>query len=368
MVIFNSRKRRLYIIIIFFITYFSISNIILHSTIVNNTTDDVTIRQHHLIDFNNNIMMRRNNNITKKDMNIDHHKVFHYIIHIPKTGGDFVAKNANKYLLSTPKWKQWYENNNNKHSDRPWLCFDMLQKEFNDVSAFPHNFPLTGRRGYNCTAYILEAGYNTRADYTYTLVREPKSHVLSQYFHCTESRNHKKYFHKMPSLDVWLQYWYNQTVSNVSLGDFISISHEMHRTNKFSCYRPVNLQSRMLQMDSSLLLGEDEDEAIREIESRFTVLGDTAQMIKSMCSIITRYSGIVPTKCDCSLHHDRRRKLAVDHGVTHHGNTFNITDQQRYWIDEITKLDQRLYKYGKIILARQVEKLEKEFNVSLCSS
>ena len=82
---------------------------------------------------------------------------------------------------------------------------------------------------------------------------------------------------------------------------------------------------------------------------------------------ITRYSGIVPTQCDCSSLHDRR-KLAVDHGVTHHGNTFNITDQQRYWIDEITKLDQRLYKYGKIILARQVEKLEKEFNVSLCSS
>lgn len=138
----------------------------------------------------------------------------------------------------------------------------------------------------------------------------------------------------------------------------------MHETdNKFNCYRPVNLQSRLLRVNNTILLGDDADAAIKDIESKFTIIGDNSQMNKSMCSIITRYSSIVPDQCDCSVDEAQRLLSSFDHNVKHHGDNFNITAQQREWIDEITKADQKLYKYGKIIFARQVEQLEKELDV-----
>ena len=273
-------------------------------------------------------------------------KIFHYVIHIPKTGGTYFSNQANKLLLS------------DKHSnaDRPWLC-DVGVKSHDYISSFPEAFPRTGRRRKNCTAFIAESDYNERADYTYTILREPTSHVLSQYFHCKEAPVHtKKKRELMPSLDEWLQYWHNHMDEAKKL--------EKDRDELFKCYIPVNMQSKLLNLNHTRIFGDNEDAAIKEIESRFTILGDTSQMTKTKCSIVAAFSGIVPTPCNCT--HLKRRRLN-DHGVIHHGNTFNATVQQRKLIDEITKVDQQLYRYSKVIFARQVEKLEKDFGVKICN-
>jgi len=307
---------------------------------------------------------------------INDHNILHYAIHIPKTGGTYFAGNANEYLMKTRKWKTWNNNTiqNNNHTttiDRPWLCKIEKHIKHDELSAFPGNIPLFDTKTrHKCTAYTIESDYNTRANYTYTILREPKSHVLSQYFHCKESTDHQAHRHLMPSLDEWLQYWYNETINNntSSFNDFVSWKEEVYGTdNKFKCYRPVNLQSRLLRINNTILLEDDLDAAMKDIESKFTIIGDNSQMMKSMCSIITRYSNIVPDQCDCSVDETQRLLSSFDHNVKHHGDNFNITNQQREWIDEITKADQKLYKYGKIIFARQVEQLEKEFDVKLCS-
>ena len=41
---------------------------------------------------------------------INDHKILHYVIHIPKTGGTYFAGNANEYLMKTRKWKTWNNN------------------------------------------------------------------------------------------------------------------------------------------------------------------------------------------------------------------------------------------------------------------
>lgn len=285
-------------------------------------------------------------------------KVFQYVLHIPKTGGTYLKDIANNLLMETAEWA------NLKHDDKPYLC-DLGVKRHEDISGFPETFIESNKvTGYKCTAYMAEGDYNTRADYIYTILREPFSHVLSQYFHCKEATVHKQYWDRMPSLDEWLEYWYNQTINADSLDVFEQMKLEGRR-NKFKCYMPVNLQSHLLNLNHTLILIEDEDIALREIQSRFTILGDNFQMNKTVCSIVARYSGIVPLGCDCSDVQEQRRATA-DHGVIHHGNTFNITNQQRKWIDEITKVDQKLYKYGKIIFGRQVEKLEKDYSVKIC--
>lgn len=86
-----------------------------------------------------------------------------------------------------------------------------------------------------------------------------------------------------------------------------------------------------------------------------------------------RYSGIVPPKCDCSFDQDerkirKRRTSNTDHGVIHHGNTFNITDKQREWIEAITTVDHRLYEYGKMIFSKQLKEVESDLGVKFCDS
>ena len=49
-----------------------------------------------------------------------------------------------------------------------------------------------------CTLFMSELPHTTQFQHTYTIVRDPREHVLSQYFHCTESGVHKNRAHFMP--------------------------------------------------------------------------------------------------------------------------------------------------------------------------
>jgi hypothetical protein len=283
-------------------------------------------------------------------------QLFHYVIHIAKTGGTHFRHVTNKLLQNTKEWRAL-----GAKFERPFLC-DTGVKKHHQISAFPEDFKKIHPFGYKCAAYMAESAYNTRANYTYTILRQPKSHILSQYFHCKEAPVHKYGHDAIPSLDKWLEYW-SQNLDEAEQIHIDSILKE----SKFKCYVPVNLQARLLNLSKDLILGDDEEAAMNEIESKFVIIGDNAQMAKTICSITIRYSGIVPEHCNCN-HLKGRRRTNADHGVIHHGNTFNVTDKQMEWIDQITKVDQKLYEYGKIIFAQQVEKLEEEFGVRICDS
>ncbi len=283
-------------------------------------------------------------------------QLFHYVIHIPKSGGTYFRSKTNKLLMKTKKWEEL-----GSKAERPQLC-DLAVKNHKQISAFPNKFKNINIGGFKCAAYMAESSYNTRANYTYTILRQPQSHVLSQYFHCKEAPVHKYGHDLIPSLDTWLEYW----SQNLNEAEEVHIDRILNES-KFKCYVPVNLQARLLNLNKNLILEEDEEDVIKEIESKFIIIGDNAQMVKTICSITIRYSGIVPEACNCN-HLKGRRRTAADHGVIHHGNTFNVTEKQKKWIDEITKVDQKLYEYGKIVFARQVEKLEEDFDIRICDS
>ena len=294
------------------------------------------------------------NNNTKDDG-----VLFNYILHIPKTGGVYFQKAANKLIQQMPEL--WVKMNPEKNVQ---ICGEG-PVEHDLVSSFPEHFYEYSSSNTKCVAWSVEGDYNTRADHTFTMIRDPHSHVLSQYFHCKESKDHAYGHDAIGSLDEWLEFWSNKTLTR-------GISHlEKYKTNSlrrspFKCYRPINIQARKLKLNSSLILGDDNEVAMQEIRSKFDIIGDNAQMAKTLCTILAHITGILPNACDCSQVRDERTLAGYDHDVQHHGNTFETTDAQNAWIKTITKVDGKLYQYGKIIFAEQVKKVEEDFGVKLC--
>lgn len=57
----------------------------------------------------------------------------------------------------------------------------------------------------------------------------------------------------------------------------------------------------------------------------------------------------------------------IDHGVSHHGDTFNITDSQKTAISLLTQKDNVLFRMATELFDEQVRQVEKEFGVVLCN-
>lgn len=129
---------------------------------------------------------------------------------------------------------------------------------------------------------------------------------------------------------------------------------------QFYCYDPINLQSYF----ASFWGDTTED----ELYNRFDIIGDMAQLGKSICAVHIRYSGYVPLACDCTNNSSQQPKgrETMDHGVQHHGDTFNLTDEQSNKIAKLTELDIVLYERAKNVFALQVKEIEDELGIVLC--
>ena len=74
----------------------------------------------------------------------------------------------------------------------------------------------------------------------------------------------------------------------------------------------------------------------------------------------------LPPKCDCT---NRKRRLTrEDHGVTHHGDTFKVTDLRASKIANLTRSDSLLYERAQQAFEKQVKEIEDEFDVVLCDN
>ena len=94
--------------------------------------------------------------------------------------------------------------------------------------------------------------------------------------------------------------------------------------------------------------------------------------------IVIKYTGWVPKPCDCtrsdeSPNQEENEFLTFDnnkhgHGVTHHGSDYEITTEQRHAIESFRSVDMELYNLVvKEIFEKQVQEVEKEYNVKLCN-
>ncbi len=212
---------------------------------------------------------------------------------------------------------------------------------------------------------------NLPYNHTYVIIREPSEHVLSQYFHCTESEDHKNHRHLMPSLDKLLDFHVSRiaNATNEDKDDAFPVrSRNKHMMPKklFKCYDPIDQQSYFTQFYKNV--------TVDDLKNTFDIMGDFHKVGKSICAIAIRYSGYVPSMCLCTsnsmnnTNNKNKPRKRHDHGVQHHGSTYvhNLTNAQKEKIDKITRLDRILYQRSQIVFRDQVKEIEDELNITLC--
>jgi hypothetical protein len=230
--------------------------------------------------------------------------------------------------------------------------------------------------------------------HNFVMFRDPQSHVLSQYFHCTESRGTQQYtarLNSMPkSLHEWLYIW-DETRRNKSLARR-KLPHHAHahwNDPRMKCYNPIDFQSWITGYPQSK----------QELEEKFDATGILSEFHRSACVFSTMVLNRVPPACNCShlttlrsngndqstttrimsnnedddddnSINDGTRKThnGQSHGVTHHGDTYQPSAEELKLIRNLTMHDQILYNNAKEIFYAKVADLEQQYQVTFCSS
>ena len=264
----------------------------------------------------------------------------HFFLHIPKAAGVTVFKMITK-LVGGGIFKD----------TNPWTYRPCNEGTHGSLSEFRKR----DSSGTPCNLWMTERAYGhfkMKQRHTYTIVRSP---IVSQYFHCKESKDHQHLANKMPSLDDWLDHHVQRMEEkNITKAEFRS-------GGKFKCYDAINHQSMMT--------GFNEKMSESQLRNKFDVIGVMDHLTKSACAVSIRYTGAVHPSCDCTDITKRRRNLrAGDHGVKHHGATFKLTDSQTSKIQKLTQLDSLLYDRAKVAFATQVKEIEEELDIVLCQN
>jgi len=292
------------------------------------------------------IQMENDNAIKSKDKILSH-----LYVHIPKAGGfGFLTQ-----LMTLMSQGGIFHGKGGENDQRGWAyrpcntILGALNKFFTD--AVPEKV-----NGVPCNLWMTEDEV-VRSDFhshAYTMIRSPVQHVISQYFHCTESSSHADRAHLMLGLDEWLDYHVER------LEGAEDVMHVAKDPDPFRCYDPINLQSHFVNFNPE----KDENDLVKE----FDVIGVMDHFSQGVCAINIRYTGVVPPVCDCTNEGKRRRLGNIDHGVKHHGASFELTESQSSKITKLTALDSVLYSKAKLAFAQQVSDIEKDFGVTLCEN
>ena len=251
---------------------------------------------------------------------------------------------------------------------------------------------------------MSEQPYSKKPERVYAILRDPRTHTLSMYFHCKESKDHRRQAHKMPpSLDDWLKGWVDVKRNTNSSVSFIEEQQRLNR--EWQCYNPINFQTRWIGQPAPNIenvkhrniytshsnatampastSGEHNPYNVtsKALWERYLVLGDQAQMDKSICMIYAHYRGYIDERCDCTNAttvvdvddeignagaYLNQSKKALDHGVTHHGDTYKTTPEQDAMIEFLRDRDTELYKKTRQIFAEQVRQMEERYGVKIC--
>ena len=312
----------------------------------------------------------------------------HFLSHIPKSGAEYAHGELVRLLVSTiplpnnltinkvrmvqseyNKAMILSDNNNNNsnnNKEEPLFFSQNLTQDAymppvicnmgnGSAKRFkPYYLNMANNLKFRCSMWMSEQHWTYHAQNVYTIVREPASHLLSQYFHCTESMNHA---HKktrknekaeakttgndtfmnrqdlMPSLDVWLDAYANLTdripLFHTRPHNFNRHWYEGKKLNRlYACYNPVDSESAFVKFppagdgkdgfgvalpedytypypyNSSNNDNDDNDDANRrdeatkildktlfeDLKRRYNVIGDTARMTKTVCAIFVDYT------------------------------------------------------------------------------
>ena len=282
----------------------------------------------------------------------------HFYVHVPKTAGSAVCDHLKRMMKQTTslRWsKKLYkaiQSIINQHGTnwRDGIC-NKFEKQFQHYKEWQAE---EASQGIKCRLYISEASYLPQfrnSSIFYTMIRDPREHILSQYFHCTEAPVHRKK-ELMPPFTEWMRFYAQESTEQISLD-------KKHFAN-FNCYDPRNLQSRYLMFNGT-------EKGLQDLTNKFEVIGLSSRFEESICLLFIHLTSgsFIPEECNCS---SKRRQLKYDHGVKHHGSSFKkLTEEQRSLIKKLTVNDKMLYRYvSDVFFDEQVARFEETYSFKLC--
>eukprot|EP00931_Biecheleriopsis_adriatica_P030052 TRINITY_DN17738_c0_g1_i1.p1 TRINITY_DN17738_c0_g1~~TRINITY_DN17738_c0_g1_i1.p1 ORF type:complete len:674 (-),score=115.87 TRINITY_DN17738_c0_g1_i1:310-2331(-) len=205
------------------------------------------------------------------------------------------------------------------------------------------------------------------------LLREPRAHVLSQYYFCKESNDpgpSRASFLMPQNISEWVDFWTRFVSTGQSSQNFQYGPKTKDNTPwcssrmPYGCYSPFNLQSQRLtcQHAYDYSRASSEDAAI-QILGKLYFVGIQEAYQESLCLLHGLRHDNLPSWCDCE-NKTSWSKAALSneiHGGAPH-NFWELSQETRQGIDSLTAGDAALYKAGVERFVRDVRKLEERLH------
>lgn len=221
-------------------------------------------------------------------------------------------------------------------------------------------------RGQNSTCELntAEGCYDkTLSQRTITMLRNPRSHVLSQFLNCEPKgkvQQHRSNGTMPTEFSAWVDAW-------------VKLQQDGTKHSAFCCYNPINLQSRHFTCSRGPRTIHDyryhaqvidEETAIANMEATFFV-GITEAYVESLCLLHERVRGELPRFCDCETRSDPVALAAFPaphhtHKLMNH-SIFDYPDEVLAAVDTLTATDAKLYEAGKRRFYRELLEVENKY-------
>ncbi|CAK0896166.1 unnamed protein product [Prorocentrum cordatum] len=216
-----------------------------------------------------------------------------------------------------------------------------------------------------CYGWHTDGKDTIPTDSVMTMVRNPRDHVLSQYFHCKREKHPE-----LPdTFQQWVRNWTVMRASGEALGLMKPDIRRHQWVNQakagvpFKCYVPIDMQCRHLTCNVLFNVSQqsDVDGAVRNMESAWFV-GITEAYHESFCLFLAKVyvSQPLPHSCNCrnvsawgSMHMTHDAHGTVKHTVKDYTDDFFLE------VDALIAGDIALYKAARARFLREVEEVER---------
>ncbi|CAK0870162.1 unnamed protein product [Prorocentrum cordatum] len=220
-----------------------------------------------------------------------------------------------------------------------------------------------------------------------TLARNPREHVMSQYWHCKSSKMAQKphlkdIISRLPSFEEWVGNWTLIRANCSHYGDFAPGNHGFAHVSHFGtntpykCYNPINMQSHRFTCRKSFEFPDrvNLSLALHNMWAAWFV-GVLELYQESVCLFLARilnFTTPLPAGCNASdeaAWHKFTGKLSHDtHGVNHSHRTIHEEPEDFLRaVDSLVAEDLVLYSAAKRRLLAELDEVERVRGVKILS-
>jgi hypothetical protein len=197
---------------------------------------------------------------------------------------------------------------------------------------------------------------------TMVFLRQPRTHVMSQFFQCTTSDDwpfpHPNLTH---DFGTWVKSWAASYLKGTA--------HGIMAYWDIGCYRPIDMQSHRLTCERAIQMRFDYPKEVNVTQAihnmkKTKYIGVVEAYRESICVWKTKLTGKLAPGCDCAKALIAPHETHETHGASH-PPIESFSEDILAQIDAITKNDIKLYKATVHRFTDEAHELEAQHNATL---